>query len=123
MPKIKKYLSEISELIEEWHPTLNGDLSPGTLTHKSGKKVWWSCEKQHAYQAIVANRNKGDKSTGCPYCVGKKATPENCLASLSPNISKEWHPKKRVFLNRFSFEELCLMMATIFLRKKIVCSF
>ena len=94
MPKIKKYLSEIPELVKEWHPTLNGDLQPETLTHKSGKKVWWACKKQHAYQAIVANKNKGDKSTGCPYCAGKKSTSETCLASLSPNVSKEWHPKK-----------------------------
>jgi len=39
-------------------------------------------------------RFKGTKPSGCPYCIGQRATPERSLASLFPNIAKEWHPTK-----------------------------
>jgi hypothetical protein len=28
-------------LASEWHPTKNGELRFGELSHGSGKKVWW----------------------------------------------------------------------------------
>eukprot|EP00128_Syssomonas_multiformis_P002356 Colp12_sorted_trinity150504_noHs@25313 len=32
------------EVAQEWHPTLNGELTPDKIASKSGKKVWWGCE-------------------------------------------------------------------------------
>jgi hypothetical protein len=52
-------------LAREWHPTLNGDLTPRDVTPGSGKKAWWQCNRYHEWEARVYCRNRG---TDCPYC-------------------------------------------------------
>ena len=56
-------------LSSQWHPTRNCSLTPAGVTANSGRKAWWTCDKGHEWQAIIANRNRG---RGCPYCAGKK---------------------------------------------------
>ena len=46
---MKKYLSSYPELVKEWHPTKNGDLTPRDVTHGSKKKVWWLCQNIHEW--------------------------------------------------------------------------
>jgi len=58
-------------LAKEWHPTKNGNLTPRDVTAKSGKKVWWECDKGHEWRTSVDNRNRR-RGTGCPYCAGRK---------------------------------------------------
>ena len=53
------------ELALEWHPTLNGDLTPHDVTSKSNKKVWWLGTCGHEWEAKIANKTNGTK---CPYC-------------------------------------------------------
>ena len=55
------------ELSKQWHPTKNGNLTPMDVTLNSSRKVWWICEKNHEWDAIVNARAKGN---GCPYCAG-----------------------------------------------------
>ena len=75
----------------QWHPDLNGELTPQTVTPYSNRRVWWLCERGHTYQATVAHRTR--EKSGCPYCSGKKALPGyNDLATLYPQIADEWHP-------------------------------
>ena len=33
------------ELIAEWHPTKNIDITPQEISYGSAKKVWWKCNK------------------------------------------------------------------------------
>ncbi len=33
------------KLAAEWHPTKNGDLTPDSVTYRSGLAVWWTCSK------------------------------------------------------------------------------
>ena len=80
-----------SELAKEWDFSLNGNLTPSNITFSSGKKVWWICSKNHKWCASVANRNR---SRGCPFCVNKRACLDNCLATLYPALSDEWHSSK-----------------------------
>lgn len=55
------------ELVKEWHPTLNGNITPDGLTSGSNKKVWWKCLKcDHEWQANVHNRIY--QKSGCPNC-------------------------------------------------------
>ena len=79
------------DLLEQWHPTKNGDLTPQMVTAGSTKKVWWQCDKGHEYQASILNRKHGTK---CPVCRGKLAIPGvNDLASACPELVSEWHPE------------------------------
>lgn len=81
------------ELAAQWHPTKNGDLTPYDVTTGSNKKVWWLCEEGHEWQAIICNRALNN--TDCPYCTGKKVLKGyNDLATVRPEIAKQWHPTK-----------------------------
>ena len=90
---MKKLLSSYPHLVKEWHPTKNKELSPNDFTYGSTKKVWWLCHKGHSYDSRIYSRT-GRKQEGCPYCVGKKASEDNNLLVLFPEIAKEWHPTK-----------------------------
>ncbi|MCL2564515.1 MAG: zinc-ribbon domain-containing protein [Defluviitaleaceae bacterium] len=85
-------------LSSQWHPANNGSLAPDNVTPSSNKKVWWQCEKGHEWQESIANRTKG---SGCPFCAGKRASIENCLQTLNPNLAKEWHPIKNETLTTY----------------------
>ena len=81
------------ELLAEWDGAKNLPLTPKDVSYGSQKRIWWKCEKGHAWQAMVYART-GD-GTGCPYCAGKKAWPgENDLASQRPDLAAQWHPTK-----------------------------
>ena len=80
------------ELAKQWHPTKNGDLTPNGVTTGSSRKVWWICAKGHEWEVAVAKRSSG---SGCPYCAGQRAiVGENDLATLNPELAKQWHPTK-----------------------------
>lgn len=64
------------------------DYSPGDVSPKSSKKVWWMCDKGHEWEASVKYRANGG---GCPYCSGKRVTVENSLVTKNPDLAKEWH--------------------------------
>ncbi len=68
-------------------------LSPKDIKPFSNKKIWWRCEKGHEYQAMVNART--GRGNGCPYCSGHKVLPGfNDLATLKPNLIKEWDYNK-----------------------------
>ena len=76
----------------QWHPTKNGDLKPQHVSGGSNKKVWWRCGEGHEWQARVADVARS--GCGCPYCAGKRATPQTSLGALYPRVAREWHPTK-----------------------------
>ncbi|MDH2363773.1 zinc-ribbon domain-containing protein [Priestia megaterium] len=78
-------------LAQEWHPIKNEKLTPNDVISGSGKKVWWQCEKGHEWTYRVDRRNKGE---GCPFCSNHRLSIDNCLATLNPQLKKEWHPTK-----------------------------
>ena len=79
-------------LAKEWHPTKNGKLVPENVSYSSNKTVWWLCSQGHEWQATINSRAKG---VGCPYCSGYKPIKGvNDLATMCPEIAKEWHPTK-----------------------------
>ena len=84
------------ELVPEWHPAKNGDLTPDDLTSGSNRKVWWVCPEDHEWEATIPNRRKG---SGCPYCAGKLPTDANRLSLRFPEVAREWHATKNGNLN------------------------
>lgn len=58
------------EVARQWHPTLNGTLTPQMVTMGSRRKVWWICEQGHVWQAAIYSRT-GVKKCGCPICAGR----------------------------------------------------
>ena len=63
------------EIAAEWHPTLNGALTPSEVLCGSHRKAWWICREGHVWRTEIASRT-GRKRPGCPLCAG--------------NVSKKW---------------------------------
>jgi hypothetical protein len=76
-------------LVKEWDFEKN-DIAPTDVAPNSSLKVWWKCQEEHSWQAIISSRNKG---RGCPYCKGNKVNEENSLQGTNPILAAEWHPK------------------------------
>jgi cytochrome c-type biogenesis protein CcmH/NrfF len=79
------------KLASQWHPTLNGNLTPSSYPSGSGKKVWWKCPKgdDHEWESRINHITNG---SGCPICSGRKVVESNCIATTHTELAKEWHP-------------------------------
>ena len=88
------------ELVPEWHPTKNGELTVHDVTSASNKKVWWQCAYGHDWEATIVNRTR--RKSGCPSCAGKRVTDANRLSILFPDVAAEWHPTKNGGLTPFN---------------------
>jgi hypothetical protein len=85
------------QLAAEWHPTLNGDLTPAGVLPGSDAKVWWRCSNcQREWEAKVFKRAKAGR--GCRECdiarrtaLRAKPAPGQSLADLMPELAAEWH--------------------------------
>lgn len=78
-------------LASEWDREKNGGLTPYDVTVSSSKKVWWVCEGGHSWLAAIHNRSRG---TSCPFCSGKKASPDNSLHALRPDLASGWDKER-----------------------------
>ena len=94
------------QIAAEWHPSMNGDLTPTQVRAGSSEKVWWLDKYGHIWQAAIVDRYLG---SGCPTCANEerkynlatgskpKKDPvvigKNDLASVK-EIAAEWHPTK-----------------------------
>lgn len=79
------------ELMKQWDAERNDAIDPRTILPSSHDKVWWRCELGHSWQAMPFSRTR-ERSAGCPYCTGRKVLPGfNDLATLRPDIAKEWY--------------------------------
>lgn len=98
------------ELIQEWHPTKNGELKPDQVLAGSEQKVWWylpyddpKTGKHFVFEwrSMIISRAKG---IGCPYLSGKAILCGfNDLSTTNPEVAKEWHPTKNGALTPYDF--------------------
>ena len=77
-----------SLLKSEFAAQLNPDVDLEALSEGSKKKVWWRCNEGHTWMASVASRSR--RGSGCPYCAGQRATPDNNLSIKNPQLLAEW---------------------------------
>jgi hypothetical protein len=76
-------------LIEQWHPTKNGNLTPAAVIAGSHKKVWWKCAAgpDHEWEEMPLKRCY--QNVGCPFCSHHRASVTNSLATLDPALAKQ----------------------------------
>ena len=89
------------ELCKQWHPTLNGKLSPEDFTAGSSKRIVWllpyddekTGHHDFVWASTINNRTHG---YGCPYLAPnpRAFAGFNDLGTLRPDIAREWHPYK-----------------------------
>ena len=81
-------------LAKQWHPKLNGSLTPEMVTPGSHRKVWWQCPDGHVWRAVIYSRS-GAHVSGCPICAGRDSKrwleKRDCkcmmTSGLSPRLS------------------------------------
>lgn len=95
-----KYAKKYTTPVSETHPDLpkswskKNTILPTSVTAGSTKKVWWTCDKGHEWEAVIANRVSG---RGCPYCANKKVLPGyNDLATTRPDLLQIWSTKNTI---------------------------
>lgn len=81
--------TKFPEIASQWHPTLNGTLTPEMVTCGSAKKVWWQCSEGHVWKAAIYSRT-GVQKCGCPVCAGrvKKSKPYHYERIISDSEAK-----------------------------------
>ena len=81
--------TKLPMLASQWHPTLNGALTPEMVTIGSNKKIWWQCSNGHVWKSVVFARTSGRK-TGCPVCAGtvRKGIDYRCIDAVTGKVLK-----------------------------------
>jgi len=99
MNSLKKHSSlfEIApNLVKEWHPSANGNLTPRNVNIGYAKKVWWICTEGHEWQATIKyRRNQKD----CPFCEKEGVKKETGETLSIPMIGKNRRKGKRFKTN------------------------
>ena len=72
------------------------NILPTQILSQSSKKVWWICSNGHSYDMQVRSRTTDNQN--CPICSGKRIVPENSLATLRPELLKDWDYEKNTIL-------------------------
>jgi hypothetical protein len=82
------------KLARQWHPTKNGKIKASHIARGSDAIAWWKCHKgvDHEWQAAVYSRTRNNSV--CPFCSNLRLSVTNSLARKSPELAKQWHPKK-----------------------------
>ena len=80
------------QLVSEWHPDKNGELTPDDVVEASNKRAWWICQERHEWEAVIASRTHG--GNGCPYCAGVYVSDSNRLSLHYSDVARHWHPEK-----------------------------
>lgn len=98
------------DLLEEWHPALNGVLDPFTVAAGSERRVSWQCSNadcRQEWQAVVGDRAK--RGLGCPACGYRRGGERRALAerdpslgALYPRLLAEWHPTRNGDLDPYA---------------------
>jgi hypothetical protein len=88
----KQWLSGYRTLVAQLHPR-SRPLFPDEIRYASNLRLWWKCPEgpDHEWQQKVCARTGG---SGCPYCAHRKLSITNCLATVYPEIAKQWHPTR-----------------------------
>lgn len=80
-------------LAAEWNYSKNAPLRPEDVRPGAGKVVWWTCSRGHDWESPIDRRSSG---SGCPYCSGRTAHPDNAVSVLRPDLLSEWSVEKNV---------------------------
>ena len=80
------------DLAWDFHPTINGDLSPRDVTAGTQRKLWWLCSTCESEWAAVRHSGRH----GCPACSGHAVHSDgrNSMAATHPHLAKEIHPTR-----------------------------
>ena len=83
-------------IIQDWHPTRNGKLTPDMFTRNSRYKAWWKC---HICGKEI-ERSIGDY-IGCIDCKKQNVLDKKNLTITNPELLKEWDYEKNTKVDTY----------------------
>jgi hypothetical protein len=88
------------DISAQWHPRLNGTMTPDQFVPGSHKKVWWLCPKgeDHEWESSIESRVNG---SGCHVCQGIRVVRSNSLGYNAPDFIEQWDYKRNISLTPF----------------------
>jgi hypothetical protein len=100
-PGFNDLATQHPDLVEQWHPTKNGDLKATDVASNSKMRVHWlfpyddpKTGKHFDFVWAVSVYSRV-KNKGCPYLSGQAVWPGfNDFATKYPELAKQWHPTK-----------------------------
>lgn len=87
-------------LVDEWDTARNKPLTPDLFSPSSAQKVYWTCVRDHSFQATIKNRT--NRGSGCPICndEGRSSRANlryfrayGTVAEVHPHLVKYWDPE------------------------------
>lgn len=91
-PEVNSLKAQAPALAAQWHPTLNGDLTPADVRPFSNTRVWWTCTcpdgDDHVWFVSPANRMPNPE--GCPFRTGHRVALSTSIATRRPDLAPEW---------------------------------
>lgn len=104
MKKSREFISLASkypDIAAQWHPTLNGNVTPDMVKPNTKTKYKWLLKyddpitKKRFDFVWEASPNERVSGNSCPYLSGRAVWPGfNDLATRCPALAIEWHPTK-----------------------------
>lgn len=95
LPGFNDLATKEPEIAKEWSP--RNEKSASEVFPTTAKKYWWvGARCGHEWEATPANRTS--ERSGCPFCVHNPQvlSGHNDLATLYPEIAKEWSPRNKL---------------------------
>ncbi|WP_410468544.1 zinc-ribbon domain-containing protein [Arthrobacter sp. A2-55] len=91
-PRPGRSLADLNPtLAAEWHPTLNGAVTPETVAAGSKFRAWWDCPQHGAFQAKVGIRSAtGSRCRKCTDLSRQAPKPGRSLAEMFPEVAALW---------------------------------
>lgn len=90
------------EIAAQWHPTLNGKLTPNQVSAGTHSRAWWLGPCKHVWHAQIKSRTYGGR--GCGFCQGRAVLQGfNDLATTHPQIAKYVSPNSQINVKDVSF--------------------
>jgi hypothetical protein len=94
-PSVTNSLTAVApKLARQLDRELNGGLDPRQLLAGSGREIWWRCSRgpDHVWRAKI--RDRVGSGGRCPFCIGQLVSVTNCLATLRPELAREWDKER-----------------------------
>lgn len=85
-----------SELVAEWHPTKNGDVTPFDVSYGSGTEYWWQCRFGHRAWKASPNQRTTQGGKGCRWCSNQSSKIEIRLYVELKSIFQVVEWRKRI---------------------------
>lgn len=93
-PSTANNLGLLPKLAKQLHPTKNKGVKAKDLPMNCYKMVWWKCREGPDHEWTARVNERVYFNSGCPFCRNHRLSVTNNLATLSPQLAKEWHPSK-----------------------------